>query len=331
MYTQRLIERLLAGDDGNTYVVIRSASAGARLYASWNYLRRPRIREQLDVVHATGLAIPPVRGAALVATIHDLAIEEMPEVVPRIWRQIYRKGLRTAIARAEVICAVSAATRQSLIDTYGVAADRIVLTPNAPNVGPGTQRDDTVFARLGITTPFVLNVGTLEPRKNQPRLVQAFAAAGAPLNGHALVIAGVPGWGAGAVQQQVEASGVGDRVVLTGGVTDAEMAALYARAQVFALPSLHEGFGVPLAEALGFGIPAVAGITPALNEVGGGRGVVRRAGRHERALAAALVRLATDDALRTSLTSAAVSQAAQYTWEATAAATRDAYAKARRS
>ncbi len=323
VYVRRLVEQLLGAPDGNEYRVIVSKFPAAPLYTAWNYLGRPRVKGTFDIIHATGLAIPPARGAALVATVHDLAVIERPAVVPQPWRQVYRKGLRIAVSRADVICAVSAATRTALIDRYGVAPDRIVLTLPAPNLTPASERDDGVFQRLGIAEPFVLNVGTLEPRKNQVGLVRAFRRAGDRLAEHTLVIAGIPGWGRDALVQEI-----GDdtgRVLLTGRVTDAELTALYTRAAVFALPSLDEGFGLPMVEALAFGIPAVVSAVPALAEVAGDAAILVAATDTEQ-LADALVQLAQDDALRARLSAAARTQAARFSWAATAAATREAYA-----
>ena len=124
VYVRQLADRLLDDPMGHevTLIVSRFAQppgswAGAEmirpqlpfapLYAAWNYLGRPGLPGRLDVVHATGLAIPPAGRARLVSTVHDLAVEQMPEVVPSFWRQIYRRGLKRALDESAVICAVS--------------------------------------------------------------------------------------------------------------------------------------------------------------------------------------------------------------------------------
>ncbi len=166
VYVRRLIAELLAapGDHELKLIVSRFAeplptwTAGgmirpqlpfAALYAAWNFMGLPAIGEEVDVVHATGLAIPPARNAALVSTIHDLAVEQMPEVVPSPWRQIYRKGLRRTLDQSRVICAVSEATKQDVVDAYGTDPARILVTPEAPNVTPTSPPDPNVFDRLG--------------------------------------------------------------------------------------------------------------------------------------------------------------------------------------
>lgn len=307
--------------------LIRPQLPFAALYSSWNFLGRPPLDQPLDVVHATGLAVPPARGARLVSTVHDLAVERLPEVVPQPWRTIYRRGLKVCLERSVVILAVSEATKTGLVEAHGVDADRIVVTPEAPNVTPGSPSNDAVLDRLALDGPYILNVGTIEPRKNQVRLVNAFARAMDGLPDHRLVLAGIPGWGQEQVEEAIGRLRVGHRVTLTGKVTNLDLASLYGKASVFALPSLYEGFGIPLVEALAFGIPSVCSTTPALTELAGDAALTVEAADID-PLAEALVKLATDTALRNRLSAAAVRRAAGYSWERTAELTLAAYERA---
>ncbi|CAN5866605.1 hypothetical protein BH23ACT12_BH23ACT12_03280 [soil metagenome] len=222
---------------------------------------------------------------------------------------------------------MSQATRQELIDTHGFDADRIMVTPEVANVTPKSPSNDRIFERLALEGPYVLSVGTIEPRKNQVRLVQAFVQAGAALAEHALVLAGIPGWGQEQVQTAIDNLGVSHRVTLTGKVTNLDLAALYSRADVFAIPSLYEGFGIPLLEAMSFGIPAVAGSTPALAELAGETALLVEPTDTD-ALAGKLAQLATDKALRERLSTAARQRAAGYSWEETTRLTLQAYRRA---
>jgi glycosyltransferase involved in cell wall biosynthesis len=304
--------------------VVRSPLPLRAMYVAWNVLRAPSVGD-FDLVHATGLVIPPASGARLIAMIHDDTVQRFPELVPRFWRALYRRGFRIALREAAVLCANSGATKRRLVDAYGVDADRVVVTPLAPAVSPGHPTDDTVLARLGIRPPYVLHVGTLEPRKNQAALVRAFAAA--RLVDHRLVLAGAPGWGADAVDAAIEASGMRERIVVTGAVTDAQLAALYASADAFAFPSVYEGFGVPLVEAMSFGLPCLISRDEALVEAGGDA-VVTVDPRDEAAFAKELIRVCTDENLRAVLRTAGVARAARYSWTACADATRDAWRRA---
>lgn len=302
--------------------VSRSALPTRLLYASWNVARRPAVRG-VDVVHATALVVPPAE--RLVATVHDDVVDHLPELVPGFWRRLYRRGLRIVLREARVLCANSEATKARFVERYGIDPARVVVTPPAPSVAPGSDEDPSVLERFGISAPFVLNVGTLEPRKNQAALVRAFAAADLP--SYRLVIAGAEGWGTAEVRRAVEASGAAGRVVITGRLRDAELAALYARARAFAFPSRYEGFGMPLLEALAFGVPAVASTDAALVEVAGDAALTVDA-TDEEELAVALHRISTDDALRERSRVAGRERAARYTWARTAEETVAAWRQA---
>jgi glycosyltransferase involved in cell wall biosynthesis len=345
VYVRHLVDELLASGDGNSYKLIVSRTAEpparwstedlirpalpvAQLYTAWNFTGRPKIRDGIDVVHATGLAIPPA-GGKLVATIHDLTVETMPEMVPAMWRRVYLKGLQIALDRAEVLCAVSEATKKELIDRHSVEPDRIVVTPEAPNLGPQSIRSDQVFDRLGLTAPYILCVGTVEPRKNQIRLVKAFAESRGELKDWSLVIAGAPGWGQDQVADAIESLQLGHRIFLTGKISGLELASLYSRASVFAFPSVYEGFGIPLLEAFAYGIPALASTTPALAELAGSAALLIDPSDTS-GIAEALVELANDEELRKRLASEGRERAGRYSWKATADTTRQAYEKAAR-
>ena len=301
--------------------IVRSRLPLRVLYSAWNFLRRP-VLDGFDVVHAPGLVMPAARGARLVAAIHDDNVEQFPDLVPAPWRALYRRGFRIALEQAAVLCAPCAATRTRLVDVYGVSPERVVVAPLAPVLRPGHPEDASFLAHRAIRAPYVLHVGTLEPRKNQPALVRAFAASGLP--DHQLVLAGVPGWGAEATRDAIRETGAENRVVVTGRVTDEQLAALYAHADAFAFPSVYEGFGLPLLEAFAYGLPAVASKDPALIEVGGGSAL--HVGID--ALAEGLSAVCTDEALRSALRESGPRRAAEFTWERTAALTRDAWASA---
>jgi glycosyltransferase involved in cell wall biosynthesis len=299
--------------------VRRSALPLRPLYASWTAVRLPRTARGAGVVHATNLVLPP-GGRRLVVTVHDLNVELYPALVPQPWRSLYRRSLRQAVRRADVLLTSTRAVGEALQERFGVAADRLALTPFGPGLAHGAPRDDAALARLGVRAPYVLSVGTLEPRKDQVTLVRAFAAAG--LADHTLVLAGARGWGAEAVERAA-----GDRVVLTGAVPPEVLASLYAGADAFALPSRYEGFGLPALEALAHGVPTVVSADPALAEVTGGAALVVPVGDVE-ALADALRSLVSDAVLRSRLAAAGPQRAAAFSWDRTAEATAEAYRRA---
>ncbi|HYN99700.1 MAG TPA: glycosyltransferase, partial [Actinomycetota bacterium] len=153
---------------------------------------------------------------------------------------------------------------------------------------------------------------------------KAFAGARSELDGYKLVLAGAPGWAQEELEALVEKELLTTRVLFTGKISGPQMVALYSSASVFALPSLYEGFGLPLVEALNFGIPSLTGCSPALTELGGPAAIFVDPVDVD-AMSAALVRLASDDRLRQQLAAAGTQRAAGYTWDRTAAGTLAAY------
>jgi glycosyltransferase involved in cell wall biosynthesis len=210
----------------------------------------------------------------------------------------------------------------------GVPRDRIVVTPEA--IRPGAlcaPADDPgqVARRLGVAGDYALFTGTLEPRKNLDRLLQAFARLGDLDLG--LVVAGPPGWGADPGRRAAEL-GVGGRVVFAGYLADGELAALLAGARAFAFPSIYEGFGLPPLEAMAAGVPVVAARAGSLPEVLGEAPFWCDPFDVD-SIAAALRAAATDEGARAAAVRAGRVQAGRYSWAETARLTLEAYRRAR--
>jgi glycosyltransferase involved in cell wall biosynthesis len=294
------------------------------LYRSWHRLRWPPVERAtgpIDVVHATGYAIPP-RTAPLVVTIHDIAWRRDPSMFTRNGVRFFEAGLRCVVDDADVVLCPSRATIEDCA-AAGIGRDRLRHVPWGMTV-PDVTDDDVaaVRKRHGLGGRFVLSVGTLEPRKNLPRLVEAFARLGAEHHDVVLVVVGPDGWG-GPVADV--AARLGDRVRLTGFVPHRDLAALYRGASVVCYPSLWEGYGLPVAEAMGAGAPVVTSAGTATEElVAGGAGLAVDP-RDVDAIAAAVASVLADDALADRLRAAGRDRAAATTWERTAAATIAAY------
>jgi glycosyltransferase involved in cell wall biosynthesis len=299
------------------------------LYPRWALAGRPALPEALAgcaVLHATNhAAVPPAaEGQALVATVHDLAFERFPDAFPSAWRWLYRAGVRAAIKRATVLLVPSQATADDLVER-GADAGKIRVTPLAASLSETTSDVDGVLARLGISRPYVLCPGTLEPRKNQLRTVRAFRQV-APDVPHSLVLAGPEGWRSEEQEAELSRPGPGT-IVRTGRLSEAELDAVYRGADLVVYVSLYEGFGLPVVEAMARGVPVLASTTPA---VAGTAGDAARlvdpldvAG-----IAEALGELLTDEGLRATLAAAGRERAGSFSWERTARATLDAYREA---
>ncbi|MEX0988788.1 MAG: glycosyltransferase family 1 protein [Actinomycetota bacterium] len=301
------------------------------LYPRWDLFGRPALPESLrsaDVLHATNpSAIPPAAGRQrLVVTVHDLAFEHFPELFPRRWRLLYRLGLRAAVRRADAILTPSRSTAEDLVSRTKVRPERVHVVPLAATLGDHAADPIPVRERLKVPEPYALFVGTLEPRKNLVSLVRAYrrvAGAGLP---HALVLAGPMGWQPAALLRELALPGPGE-VVLTGPVSPADLDVLYRGASVFAYPSIYEGFGLPVLEALGRGAPTIASNASSVPEVVGDAGILVDP-RSVAELADALERVLTDEQLASELSRKGIERAARFTWDETARRTLQVYDKA---
>jgi len=283
-------------------------------YSLWHALRRPRVRTDADLVHAPTLAIPPTRPTPLVVTVHDVAFLRFPDAFPRHGVRFHRRGLKLARRRASAVIVPSAYTASELV-TEGFEPDLLFVAPHgAPVVRPRAEAEvDAVLDALEVPTPFVLAVGTLEPRKGLRTLFASFAEL--RLRDATLVVAGPAGWGETRVPPDVKA---------LGAVAPDVLDALYRRASACAVPSVYEGFGLPALEAMAYGTPVVASDTASLPEVVGPAGRLVSPGDVD-GWAEALASLVGDSEERERLGAAGRARAEGFTWARSAVAHVDAY------
>jgi glycosyltransferase involved in cell wall biosynthesis len=283
-----------------------------------------------DVYHSPNYILPLAIRCPSVVTVHDLAY--MESSLHRIRSHLYLSVLTAlAIRKATRIICPSTFTRAALVRHYPELDDRIRVVSEGVDERfcPQPRKSvDSFRERLGLHQPYVLFVGTIEPRKNIARLIRAFDAAVAR-NGfeHELVIAGDSGWRNSDVQ--LEISRARARVRLLGYVADKDLALLYSGADLFAFPALYEGFGLPPLEAMACGVPVLTSNQGALPEVVGNAAVMVDP-VDEDALATALSDLLGDPALRARLRRLGLEQAKKYRWEVAAEHTLAVYAEAAR-
>lgn len=286
---------------------------------------------EIDVFHATAYAMPRVDRVPVVLTVHDLTLLRRPELGTGALRRSVESAARRA-NEARLVIADSQATADDLVALAGVAAARVRVVPLGVSAAfrplpPETARAH-VAARFRFDQPYLLHVGTLEPRKNLPLLIAACAGLWrAGRLTHRLILAGSPGWGAAAVADAIARHGAEQFVVQLGAVDAADLPPLYAGADAVVLPSLNEGFGLPLLEALACGAPVIAANAGALPEVAGDAALLVDPADAE-AWADAIRRVVTDEELRSRLRVAGPPRAAPFTWERCARETLAVYREA---
>ena len=298
------------------------------LYPRWNLLGRPALPASLrsaDVLHATNhVAIPPAGDAQrLVVTVHDLAFEYFPSLFPRSWRTLSRFGLRAAVRRADAIVTPSRNTAEDVLSRTNVDPRKLHVVPLASSLPTGALDADEVLARLKVPSPYVLFVGTLEPRKNLVRLVRAYRRVAANGFPHALVLAGPLGWHHESLMRELALQGPGE-IVMTGSLSDDELDAVYRAADVFVYPSLYEGFGLPVVEAMARGVPTVTSTTSAVPEVAGDATIGVNP-RSVREIAHAIESLLADVDLADRRAARGRAQAERFSWDETARLTLQVY------
>jgi glycosyltransferase involved in cell wall biosynthesis len=300
------------------------------LYESWHTLRAPEIERAtgpVDVIHATGMAIPP-KTAPLVVTVHDLAFLHHPDHPTRAGMRFFRRSLELTRRHADLVLCPSDATRRDCVE-HGLAPEKVRVVPwgiEPPEIvaTPDSARDRTTdtddVRQLGLTPGrYVLWVGTIEPRKNLATLVEAFARLDHP--DLTLALVGPAGWNE---DLSARLAPVAPRVRVLGFVPAPTLRALYRHAAAFCYPSLLEGFGMPVLEAMAAGAAVVTSKGTATEEVLGAAGLAVDP-LDPAAVADALAAVVDDPAVRSRLGAAAQARAAAFTWERTAALTADAY------
>ena len=291
------------------------------LYESWHRIRRPKVDAvvgRVDVIHATTAAIPP-RSAPLVATIHDLAWAHHPEHFTRRGLSFFARGLELVKDESDVVLCSSLATVRDC-EAHGLDRDRLRHVPLGVRAEPAsTEARADVRARYGLDRDYIMWTGTVEPRKNLRGLIAAFRSLGR--DDLDLVLVGPRGW-----NEDLDAlvAPVARRVKPLGFVPAADLGALYAGAVAFCYPSLLEGFGFPVLEAMAQSTPVVTSRGTSTEEIGADAALLVDP-RDPEAIAAALADLLDDEALARKLSDAGLERASHYTWERTAELTERAY------
>jgi glycosyltransferase involved in cell wall biosynthesis len=351
-YLRALLPRMMtrAGSDFDWYLYTRSAAASAELPPAAR-LRQDHLPAHPGRILAPALSLPywswrdkphvfwapahrlplwlPASTAGVV-TIHDLAWSKVPETLRFSTRLLDRTLMARSAARAERVIAVSDATAADIAAHWPHTQARTRVIHAAAEALPPPGPLATVAPALQ-EKQYLLFVGTPEPRKNLPRLLQGYAAAcQAQADFPPLVIAGGHGWGGENLAALIARLQLAGRVHLLGPVSDTTLATLYSHALCLVMPSLYEGFGLPIVEALRYGLPVVTSATASMPEVAGPAGLLVDP-LSATSIADGLKRIVQNLPLRTRLAEAASAQASRFCWDraadATLAVLREAAAK----
>lgn len=298
---------------------------------AWMQTVAPRVLRQLraDVAHFTNGMVPLASPVPTVVTIHDMSLTLYPGFHPRRRVLLNRPLVNLAARRADAVITVSESAKADIVRLYGIDPARVHVVHEAAAPGFSRVGDPAMLARVraryGLAERFVLYVGTIEPRKNLPMLLEAFARhrheGRLP---HQLVCVGPYGWLSEDIGSRVDRLGLRDAVRFAGYVPFADLPAIYSLAEMFVFPSVYEGFGLPVIEAMSCGVPVVTGRVPALNEVTGAA-VELVDPLDAVSLGAALVRLAEGPDRRAWLSAAGLARARQFSWSRAARETLNVY------
>ena len=329
-------DRIQRSIGGSSPIVARAPRPRAARLA-WEQAVLPGLVDRLgvDVHHAPHYTMPERCRTPVVVTVHDLTFFDHPEWHERSKVLVFRRAIRVAARRAEVLVCVSAATAERLSELLRPRG-AVVVVPHGvdperfrPPRPADDEGDDSVLRRAGVRRPYVLFVGTQEPRKAIPDLVAAFDDVASSHKDLSLVLAGGRGWGAAAVDAAVSRASHAERVVKTGYVDDDAVAVLMRRAEAVVYPALEEGFGLPALEALACATPLVTTSGSTMAEMAGDAALLVGAGDTS-ALAEAIEEAVERGPAVMTRVATGLSVSASHTWEASAQGHLDAYRMAAR-
>jgi glycosyltransferase involved in cell wall biosynthesis len=338
-YYQQLVEHLAKIPTSNgRYVIYYTQSAAAwripasekfhlkRMWPATPFWRIPAgfplefRKEKLDVFHAQYI-IPPFCKCRTVTTISDIAYEHYPEFFPRSETLRSKVLIRRSAERADHIITVSEYSKNDIAKTYKIDPCKITVTYEGAGDGyfPRDQEHcrEQIAAKYGVTAPFLLYVGRLQERKNLRRLVSAYARLRKEGVDEKLVLVGKKDWMFGNIHTHVEALGLATSVIFTGYVPSEDLPVLYNAAEALVYPSIFEGFGLPVVEAMACGLPVLTSFGSSLEEIAGDAAVLVDP-MSEESIANALGKLLGDPSLRVRLGRAGLLRSATFSFKKTA-------------
>jgi glycosyltransferase involved in cell wall biosynthesis len=293
------------------------------------YIPRLTRKHKVDVLHSLHYSFPLLRTRARkIITVHDMTSFVMPEVHNRIKAYYFRFFLRAGSWLANGLIFVSNSTSEDWTRYFPKKSSLTFVIPHGkasifrPDLS--TEKINTVLQKYSLTEPYLLYVGTIEPRKNLTRLVKAFAQLAPSFPQYRLVLAGMMGWKYTDLFDSIQSLDIQSRVIFTGFIAEEDKPYLISGSQLFVYPSLYEGFGMPVLEAMACGTPTLTSNTSSLSEVAG-EGALLIEPTSVEDIASGLRRLLTNVSLRDSIRQKALQQASLFDWGHAADMTIHAY------
>lgn len=263
--------------------------------------------------------VPPRVEGRVMSVVYDMTYRRFPETMEKKNLRRLEKGMAYSLRRSDHILTISEFSKREIMELGGVPEGKISVVPCAPSVMAAPADFREVQRRFPIERPYILYVGTIEPRKNLERLIRAFALLKKRERlSHQLVLAGGEGWKSGPIHTAAENSPYKEDILFTGFLSQSEKSALLKNAEVFVFPSLYEGFGIPPLEAMAMDCPVVCAESAALPEAAGDAAVYVDP-YDEASIAEGMGKVLTDAALAEDLVRRGREQAGKYTWDRAAA------------
>lgn len=321
-----LSNRRVAAPGGPRVAVYSRGRCGVR--SIWMQLLLPGILRELrpDLVHFTNYLAPLASRVPYVVSFHDMTLSLFPEHHTLKKRLLTSSLIPIVARRARLILTPSESTRRDVVRLLGVPSQRVRVIPYAaaPSFRRASEGPERLAARFGLEPPYFLYVGTLEPRKNLVRALRAFARASPALGAQRFVLVGERGWKYGEILREAARPELAGRVLFLGYVAEELLPLLYSHATALVYPSLYEGFGLPVVEAMACGTPVLTSRSSSLAEIAGSAALLVDPA-DEPALADGLRALGENEGLRRRLAQSGLARAREYSWERTGRETVAAY------
>jgi len=325
-YTANLVKCLLRIDKENEYSLFSNGGGELRTHKRilWEQLHLPikTSLNRVDLLHSPGFSPPVLKPRKLICTVHDLIGMIFPQNLGTVSRFYWSKLLPFAVSKADVIIADSENTKRDIIKYLNVKPEDIkviyLAVDNSFKVVSDRALLRGVRKKYSIPSEFIFSVGTVEPRKNYDRLVVAFKSLKDKTSlPHSMVIAGKRGWAYDGVREQVDKLGMEEDIIFLDYVDDDDLVMLYNASSLFIMPSLYEGFGLPVLEAMACGVPVVASNVSSIPEVVKDAGILVDPYDTD-SICDGMLKVLTDSELHETLRAKSIKRAEGFSWEKTA-------------